>query len=218
MSTPQLIDCAFECVKCLVQKFKIDESHGLSHSVRVLDFASRIYLAERAREGNGFLEEQEPIIFVAAILHDMCDRKYMDDENDGLREIRAYMHDHSSGMDAQSMDVVQQIISTMSYSKVKLRRGGPGGGFPDLGVYQLAYHIVREADLLAAYDIDRCVVFGMMVDGKRFTEAVARADQLYEARVMTYLSDGLFVTESARQLAESMHAAGANRTNFFLGV
>ena len=49
---------------------------------------------------------------------------------------------------SEKLDIIFQIITTMSYSTVKKN------GFPSLNEYQLAYHIVREADLLAAYDID----------------------------------------------------------------
>ena len=34
-------------------------------------------------------------------------------------------------------------------------------GFPDMGEYQTAYNIVREADLLCAYDFDRCMIYQM---------------------------------------------------------
>jgi hypothetical protein len=81
----------------------------------------------------------------------------------------------------------------MSYSKVKKN------GYPDLGEYQLAYHIVREADLLAAYDIDRCVIFGMAVTKLNYTDAFARATELYRERVLTYRSDGLFVTDWSKR-------------------
>ena len=51
------------------------------------------------------------------------------------------------------MDVIGDIIGSMSYSKVKKN------GFPELGDYQTEYNIVREADLLAAYDIDRAIIY-----------------------------------------------------------
>ena len=42
---------------------------------------------------------------------------------------------------------VIDIVDTMSYNKVIT------SGFPYHGEYQRAYHIVREADLLAGYDL-----------------------------------------------------------------
>jgi len=127
-------------------------------------------------------------------LHDMCDKKYMNEEY-GIADISEYLR--SSGlMDENALTVIIQIVSTMSYSKIKK------DGFPNLGEYQLAYHIVREADLLAAYALDRCTVFGMLVHGKSYTESVVRAKELYESRVMNYIKDGLFITEYSKKKAK----------------
>jgi hypothetical protein len=134
--------------------------------MEVMRFAYEIFTSER--QSNPHITSQETIILAAAILHDMCDRKYVPDEAVAIQEIRDFMAGH---LTADELDIIVSIVTTMSYSKVKK------SGYPDLGEYQLAYHIVREADLLAAYDIDRC------------------ATELYRERVLTYRSDGLFVTE-----------------------
>ena len=198
MGVAPLLDRAFECVVALSAKYGIDESHGLSHSVDVLNFAEQIYASELVRDPS--LATQAPVIFAAAVLHDMCDKKYMREE-DGIADIRSFMCDGT--LDATSMSVVEQIICTMSYSTVKRR------GFPDLGAHQLAYHIVREADLLAAYDFDRCVVFSMLREKLGYCAARTKAKALFASRVMTYLDDGLFITAYARQRA--LELAAANR-------
>lgn len=179
-----MINQAFACVMHLTEKYKIDESHSLKHSMEVMRFAYDIFTSERP--ANPHLEKQETVILAAAILHDMCDRKYVPDEAAAIQEIRDFMAGH---LTEQELDVIVSIVTTMSYSKVKKN------GYPDLGEYQLAYHIVREADLLAAYDIDRCVIFGMAVTKMNYTDAFARATEIYRERVLTYRSDGLFVTE-----------------------
>lgn len=185
-----MIDQAFACVMHLTKKYNIDESHSLKHSMEVMRFAYDIFTSELPK--NPHLVEQETIILAAAILHDMCDRKYVPDEAVAIQEIRDFMAGH---LTEQELDVIVSIVTTMSYSKVKK------SGYPDLGEYQLAYHIVREADLLAAYDIDRCVIFGMAVTKMNYTDAFARATELYRERVLTYRSDGLFVTEWSKRKA-----------------
>lgn len=185
-----MIDQAFACVMHLTKKYDIDESHSLKHSMEVMRFAYDILASER--HANPKLAEQETIILAAAILHDMCDRKYVPDESVAIQEIRDFM---SGQLTEKELDVIVSIVTTMSYSKVKK------SGYPDLGEYQLAYHIVREADLLAAYDIDRCVIFGMAVTKMNYTDAFARATELYRERVLTYRSDGLFVTEWSKRKA-----------------
>jgi hypothetical protein len=93
----------------------------------------------------------------------------------------------------------------MSYSKVKVN------GYPDLAEYQTAYHIVREADLLAAYDIDRCIMFGMFNDGVEYSDALVRAKDIFTTRVLTYRSDNLFVTDRSKQLSEALHRRAYDR-------
>jgi HD superfamily phosphodiesterase len=185
-----MINQAFECVKHLTEKYKIDESHALKHSMEVMRFAYEIFASERW--ANPHLVEQETVVLASAILHDMCDRKYVPDEATAIQEIRDFMAGHLSDQD---LNAIISIITTMSYSKVKKN------GYPDLGEYQLAYHIVREADLLAAYDIDRCVIFGMAVTKMNYTDAFARATEIYRERVLTYRSDGLFVTDWSKRKA-----------------
>jgi len=183
-----MIDQAFACVMYLTKKYDIDESHSLKHSMEVMRFA--YYILSSERQANPHLAEQETVILASAILHDMCDRKYVPDEAVAIQEIRDFMAGH---LTEQELDVIVSIVTTMSYSKVKKK------GYPELGEWQLAYHIVREADLLAAYDIDRCVIFGMSVTKLNYTDAFARATEIYRERVLTYRSDGLFVTEWSKR-------------------
>ena len=74
----QLINQSFECVKHMSAKWKIDESHALKHSIEVYTFASNIYDSEV--KNNSYLKEQQHIIYSSAILHDMCDKKYMKEQ------------------------------------------------------------------------------------------------------------------------------------------
>jgi|TARA_B110000967_G_C18887395_1_gene564943 hypothetical protein len=117
----------------------------------------------------------------------MCDNKYMD-ESDGLKNIIEFL---DTKITVEESDAISCIISTMSYSKVKEH------GFPDLDVYQTAYHIVREADLLSAYDFDRCIIYDMKVNNKSFEDAFYRAEELFQSRVFTHCDDGLFTTGHA---------------------
>ena len=188
-----IIDKAFELVMILCKKFNIDESHSLKHSMEVYNFALRIYESELPM--NSYLEEQKDIIVVAAILHDTIDKKYVAEE-DGIEEIRKYLNDV---MAPEKLSVIFQIITTMSYSTVKKN------GFPLLGDYQLAYHIVREADLLAAYDIDRCIMYSMYKKNENYLKALDTAIVLFEHRVFRHRKDRLFVTNYSKKLSVKLH-------------
>ena len=188
-----VINYAFHYVVRFSKLYNIDESHALKHSMETFRFANQIYNSEVNK--NSFLEEQKDIIFASAILHDMCDKKYMV-ERLGVSLINQYMGEY---MSQPKLDVVSNIITTMSYSKVKQN------GYPNLEKYQLAYHIVREADLLAAYDIDRCIMFGMSVEKLTYSDAMIRAIEMFDNRVLKYRDDGLFVTDLAKEISAKLH-------------
>lgn len=188
-----IIDKAFELVMILCKKFNIDESHSLKHSMEVYNFVLRIYESELPM--NSYLEEQKDIIVVAAILHDTIDKKYVAEE-DGIEEIRKYLNDVVT---PEKLNVIFQIITTMSYSTVKKN------GFPLLGDYQLAYHIVREADLLAAYDIDRCIMYSMYKKNENYLKSLDAAIVLFEHRVFRHRKDRLFVTNYSKKLSVKLH-------------
>ena len=171
----------------------IDESHGLSHSMNVLHFTHNIL--ENEKKNYPYLENQAKIIYVSAAIHDMCDKKYVN-EKEGISKINEFLEDK---LDKKEIDIVTQIISTMSYSTVKKK------GFPELYEYQMAYHIVREADLLAAYDFDRCMLYNIHKQTEfknhdlKLLDAFNDANELFQKRVLRHYIDRLFVTEYSKQ-------------------
>jgi hypothetical protein len=209
-------------------KHNIDETHSLGHSLNVLFYADQIYKSEKI--ANPILKKHKNIIYAAAILHDTCDKKYVN-EKEGLNEIEKLLlnknpppksKDYSTEicgnsliikipdafqntpptemtLSEQEVNIIKQIISTMSYSKVKKN------GFPHLGAYQRAYHIVREADLLAAYDFDRCMLFDMHKNGQSFETAYENACNIFDQRVLQHNNDQLFITEYSKQKSVEMH-------------
>ena len=198
-----LLTKLFQYVLLATKKYNIDESHGLSHSMNILNFANDIYEAEVLNKPH--LKDQKRIIYTAAVLHDMCDKKYMN-EDDGIQEISEFLSDK---MTQTEINATKNIIQTMSYSKVKKF------GYPELKEYQTAYHIVREADLLSAYDFDRCMIYNMNMDksNKCVYEAFSDADKLFTNRVLKHNEDNLFVTEYSKQLSRELHGVAINRIN-----
>jgi len=192
-----IINHAFECVMKITKEHEIDESHALKHSIEVFNLTREILQSELTN--NPQLASQQNIVYCAGILHDMCDKKYMNDE-EGIIRIQEYM---KHVLSENEIEIMSKIIMTMSYSKVCKN------GYPELGEYQLAYHIVREADLLTAYDIDRCVIFGMYIDKLNYMDAVKRAITLFTERVLTYISDNLFITEYSKTKSKLLHVEAA---------
>jgi HD superfamily phosphodiesterase len=186
----------FIYVLATTSKYKIDDSHGISHSMNVLYYANQIFQSEVVT--NPYLKNQERIIYVSSVLHDMCDKKYMT-EADGIQEISEYLEDVIS---PNEIEITKNIISTMSYSKVKKQ------GFPDLGNFQDAYHIVREADLLTAYDFDRSMIYHMYKSPTRnidATNAFMNANDIFEKRILKHNEDGLFITNYSKMESQKLH-------------
>ncbi len=180
-------------------KYKIDETHNISHSMNVLHYAHSMYESEVLL--HPFIAEHINIIYIATVLHDMCDKKYMN-ETAGLAEITAFLE---TKLTTDEIAAITAIISTMSYSKVKTN------GFPYLGIYQRAYHIVREADLLTAYDFDRCVIYNMKVYNGNFCDSFYQAKELFQNRVFKHADDHLFTTEYAITHYQMLHDQAMER-------
>lgn len=195
----KLISYLLDFVSFTSRKYAIDESHGLGHSMDVLINAHTIYSSEVLKYP--ILKTQQRIIYISASLHDMCDRKYMNPD-EGIIAIESFLKDKISQME---IDITKQIISTMSYSKVKKN------GFPELNQYQLAYHIVREADLLAAYDVDRCIIYNMNCLGGSLMTAYSDAKIIFENRIFKHFEDGLFITDYSKQKGKELEIEAYNR-------
>ena len=88
-------------------KYKIDETHNISHSMNVLHLAHAIYETELLT--NPSIVAHKNIIYLAAALHDMCDKKYMN-EAEGLAEIKAFLNYKIT--DAEN-DAIASIITNL---------------------------------------------------------------------------------------------------------
>lgn len=185
MIVPKLFNIALIFCK----RYSIDESHAIGHAMNVLHYSHDIMKHEALTRPD--IVKHKNIIYASSILHDVCDKKYVD-ETKVWNQVERTLYENKI-LTPKEVDICSQIVKTMSYSKVKKN------GFPNLGKYQLAYHIVREADLLTAYDVDRCMIYNMY-NNSNFIESMYTAEELFEHRVFTHNADGLFVTEYSKQL------------------
>ena len=123
------------------------------------------------------------------------------DEESGVENMNKFMKDYIS---SEELIVVSDIIKTMSYSKVKIN------GYPDFKEHQPAYHIVREADLLAGYDLNRCIIYKMMRDKFSYTDAMLESKNLFETRVLNYRKAKLFITTYSKNKSLLLHKNALN--------
>jgi len=190
-----ILNKSFRYVINTSKYYNIDESHALKHSLDVFQNANKIYNSEI--KSKPYLCEHKNIIYISSIIHDMCDKKYVDDEMKCLEDIENNFKDLIS---EKELDVVLKIISTMSYSKVKKY------GYPSLGEYQCAYHTVREADLLSGYDFDRCLMYRMAKSDMDFSESMKESIKIFENRILTYVYDNLFISRYSINKSVLLHS------------
>lgn len=229
----KLFEPLLQYVLLTSRKKGIDETHGLGHSINVLMNSHNIF--ENEKNNYPQIKPMENIIYASAMLHDMCDKKYMD-EKDGIRELDNVLYENKLssikkvdyGIDIagpftlfpnqpnyimkpkfnfedEEIDVIKKIIGTMSYSTVKKQ------GFPELGKYIMAYHIVREADLLAAYDFDRALMYDMYKNDSSLEEAFQNSEDLFEKRIFRHKDDNLLITDYSKQQHEILANDAHNR-------
>ena len=114
----KLFSILFNYVLFTISKYNIDESHGLSHAMNSLTYANSIFETEVIEKPH--IASHEKIIYISSVLHDMCDKKYMDQKT-GIQDISKFIssfgHEHS--LTSDEINVVENIIGTMSYSYVK---------------------------------------------------------------------------------------------------
>jgi len=187
-----LLTKCLEYIKTVVRENNIDDSHAMLHHLDVVNFATEIYEKEIKLKKNKYLINHLHIIIVSCALHDAFDNKYIENHESKLDEIYIIFQDI---IPVDDITIIIKIISTMSYSKVK--KEGKEKLASDLGEYALAYHVVREADLLSAYDFDRCMVYNQYFKPSDMKTTFDEAHKLFKIRMFKHYEDNLFVTKFA---------------------
>ena len=195
----KFVSSLVQFIMATTQSKSLDESHGVMHSFNTLHYAQNIFENEKLTHSD--LIPHERVVYVASALHDMCDKKYMN-ESEGMDRIDNMLKEHISDKEIKA---VHDIVGTMSYSKVKKK------GFPDLGKYQSAYHVVREADLLCAYDFDRALIYHMYHKNNDFQEAYQESMELFKNRVFKHEKDNLFTYDYSKQQAAELKKQSLQR-------
>ena len=174
-------------------KHNIDDSHGLEHSLQTLEWS--VKLTKDIKHS----PKESTIIQLACLLHDMCDKKYMD-EYEGIKNIIIFLN-YELKIPDDVLEAVVFIINTMSYSKVIKY------GYPDFKMdtrLEFCYHIVRNSDLLGSYDPERCIGYQIRCGGSR-RDGIMKMLELFDNRILTLITDGYINLESSIKYANELH-------------
>lgn len=104
------IEKATAYVKDFMSRY--DASHDYSHIQRVLHLAKSIEAAERASDPNLVLDGD--VITLAALLHDIGDKKYLKPGEDASTLVSTFLE--SIGCPSTAADQIQLICTNVSYS------------------------------------------------------------------------------------------------------
>ena len=178
--------------KCCIEQ-NIDESHGLKHAKSCVEWVNKLV------DPHTISEDEYTIAIYSAALHDMCDHKYTNVEiaTEALRqwlETQIYF-----------VEICINIISTISYSKLKKQVTNGIPVYPDHGRWQRAYHLVRHADLLDAYDVRRCYLYTQHSQPHISEEecwSIVRG--VFDNRIFKYVSDGFLFLPAAVALVPAL--------------
>jgi hypothetical protein len=81
----------------------------------------------------------------------------------------------------------------------------------------MAYHIVREADLLSAYDFDRSMIYNFNRQSD-FSKSVDDASKIFRDRMFQHNQDGLFITDYSKKMSKILETNAIARINQWSNV
>ena len=159
--------------------------HDFDHTMRVYRMAVRLAVAEGA---------DREIVALAALLHDVDDRKLFPETCENLGNARNFLHSHE--VDLEKIEKILRIISQVSFS---------GGKVPDT----LEGKCVQDADRLdamGAIGIARTFAYGGS-KGRRIHDPAGEdkttsVQHFYDKLLRL---EGLMNTETGRNMAKDRH-------------
>ena len=177
------MDLLFNFIEQQCMKYDIDKSHGSKHA-----WGTALRAMAILKTLENVSDKEERIAIYSAALHDTCDSKYCPIQ-EATSDIRSFLLGIQWTPD--EIEAVLSIITSMSYSKLKKNVKEGVIEYPDHGEWQRAYDVARNADLLEGYIVARCVLYNQHIyPGKTEDEHWERAEQLFNERVFTYVSEG----------------------------
>ena len=191
------MDQLFAFIEKQCKQYGIDESHGLKHAKGTLMRANQILSSM-----SDISEDERRMSLYAAAIHDTCDSKYTP-VNEAAKAIGFFLR--SQGWSPQDISALINIVTSMSYSKLKKSLSSGQVDFPNHGIWQRAYHVARHADLLEGYIVARCVMYNQHIfPSKSMDEHWQMVSELFSERVFTYVSEGWIFLPYAIELSKSL--------------
>lgn len=191
----ELIERTTHWTRSYMSSPRFDGSHDFSHIERVVALTKHIFSVEKQSTNSSL--DSETIVILAALLHDVGDRKYVDEHAIPGEPVKDALV--SLGADDLLASHIQTVVDGVSYSK-EIERG-PGEMMALINKYpEIAF--VQDADRLdaiGAVGIARVFAFGgargrMLEDSIKHTE-----EKLFKI-------EGMMKTKEGKRLAKGRTA------------
>lgn len=181
--------------------YRIDHSHNLHHSHQVKELGFLI-----ADQDYYLNNRQKEILYLACMLHDMCDSKYTP-KTQSILDVSNFIK--KCGVSMTTHEAVMEIITSMSYSQIVKPDGRveyPLWLSADRHGWGKIFHITRQADLLTSYDLKRMVHYKheklhLLYSCDIYTDII----ETVETRMSRLLERHLFLSPSAIKIAKQWH-------------
>jgi len=182
----------FASINAFVHNYmsKYDNSHDYAHILRVVSNANRILQAELSR--NPCVTYDTTTLFLAALLHDVGDHKYVQAGKANLKIVDILVE---RGLGWPLGIAVQKIVDHVSYSheiREPVITAGVLAAYPELAIVQDADRL----DAIGAVGIGRCFSFGA---AKMPDQPMDRAIEHFEEKL--FKLEGMMKTETGKQMA-----------------
>jgi uncharacterized protein len=169
-----------------------DNSHDYQHILRVASNANRILQAEF--KANPSVTYDTTALFLAALLHDVGDRKYAKPGEDVENQISAILREHGANEDLALR--VQSVVKHVSYTHEVRNPEGVSATlkqYPELAIVQDADRL----DAIGAVGVARCFSYGA---AKCPDEPMTRAIDHFDEKL--YKVADLMKTKSGKEMAQ----------------
>lgn len=186
-----LIQKAAEYVEAYMNKF--DGSHDFNHIKRVVGLSHQLYSETESLASGKALKMDLTVVTLCALLHDVGDRKYLKDGENGNIMVRELLL--GFGAHRELAERVQLICLGVSYSseiKDTARVTKLIERYPELAVVQDADRL----DAIGAVGVGRVFTYGAAKTGRDMGESIQMLD------IKLYKLESMMKTEAGKRLAK----------------
>lgn len=176
------------------QIIPIDDSHNEKHGKEVLFWAQEIV------QSLDYKIHKNDLLMIGhcCLLHDLMDRKYKDLSTEVELHLERFHRPHE-------VELMMNVMKDMSYSKTVKQNQFILPEWLNESPFQDVFHITREADLLASYNLARMIEYRRAQNPfMKKEEGIQECIDLFYNRMERLDKIGVFVHPSAKKKAEHL--------------